>query len=172
MYDAWWPDIKTWGLRNLDEVKRQRVRYYVTSVSAIVTKASFLDPDPLTPEEYAVHRPDLPFKALRDPVATWESVTMAKATEMGAPLRAAQVYLFPFGPDGGTKAGVKVSADDGQAFAVDELFRKARDVQARHLRDPLPTTGIGIYRTGLQRNLPAYYLWGAVSKYHAAQAEK
>ncbi|MFJ8582814.1 hypothetical protein [Micromonospora sp. NPDC093277] len=162
MYDAWWPHLEAWGLADLAAIKR----HYVTSVSAVEEKATHLRTVPLTADEMAVHRPDLPFAAVQDVAMTWSSGDTGRVTDARAELSASQVYLLPFGPGGGTKAGVRVAADNGNAFTVGELFRKAQAVQARHLGDVLPGAGAGIYRSGLQRGLPAYYLWGAVSRLH------
>ncbi|WP_247658400.1 hypothetical protein [Micromonospora sp. U56] len=166
MYDAWWPHLKAWGLADLAAIKRQRISYYVTAVSTVIEKATHLRTAPLTADELTVHRPDLPFAAVQDVAMTWSSGDAGRVTDATAELSASGVYLLPFGPGGGTKAGVRVAADNGSAFAVGELFRKAQAVQARHLGDVLPGAGVGIYRSGLQRGLPAYYLWGAVSRLH------
>lgn len=166
MYDAWWPQLEAWGLADLAAVRRQRISYYVTTVSTVIETATHLGTAPMTADELAVHRPDLPFAALQDVTMTWSSGAAGRVTDAGAELSASRVYLLPFGPTGGTKAGVRVDADNGNAFTVGELFRKAQAVQARRLDGVLPDAGVGIYRSGLQRGLPAYYLWGAASRLH------
>ncbi|WP_433534546.1 hypothetical protein ACQPZK_20460 [Micromonospora sp. CA-249363] len=166
MYDAWWPHLEAWGLADLAAIKRQHISYYVTTVSTVLEKAKHLRTAPLTAAEMAVHRPDLPFAAVQDVTVTWSSGDADRVTDARAVLSAYRVYLLPFGPGGGTKAGVRVTADNGNAFTIGELFRKAQAVQARHLGDALPGAGVGIYRSGLQRGFPAYYLWGAVSRLH------
>lgn len=165
MYDAWWPHLGGWGLADLDATKRKRVSYYVTTVSTLLEKATHLRSDPLSADERTLHRPDLPFVAAQDKAATWAD----GLTEVRATLKAPAIYLLPFGPAGGTKAGARVTADDGSSFTAEELFRKAQAVQAQHLGDAIPVTGVGIYRSGLQRGLPAFYLWGAVSRLHERQ---
>ncbi|MEU5726098.1 hypothetical protein ABZ783_30330 [Micromonospora sp. NPDC047738] len=132
----------------------------------MIEEAVHLRTAPLAADELAVHRPDLPYAAVRDLVMTWSSGDAGRVTDAPAELSAAQIYLLPFGPGGGTKAGVRVAADNGSAFTVGELFRKAQAVQAGHSGHVLPGAGVGIYRCGLQRGLPAYYLWGAVSRLH------
>jgi hypothetical protein len=166
MYDAWWPHLDGWGLADLGAIKRQRISYYVTTVSTVLERARFLRLDPLSADEWAVHRPDLPFAAVRDTALTWSSENTGRLAEARSGLDAPRIYLLPFGPGGGTKAGVGVVADNGSSFTAGELFRKAQTVQARHVNDLMPVAGVGIYRSGLQRGLPAFYLWGSVSRLH------
>jgi hypothetical protein len=108
--------------------------------------------------------PDLPFTAVRDASLTWSSENPG-ALETQSGLEASAIYLLPFGPRGGTKTGVRVAADNGSSFPTEELFHKAQAVQTAHLGAGMPA-GVGIYRSGLQRGLPAYYLWGSASRLH------
>lgn len=174
MYDVWWPHQDGWGLANLATVQRKHIAYYVTTVTTLVERATQLRSDPLTDDERAIHRPDLPFVALQDAAITWSSDPVGRPGVRGAELNAARVYLSPFGPAGGTKTGRRVDADNGSVFSAEELFRKAQAAQAPYLGDELPVTGVGIYRSGLQRGVPEFYLWGSVSRLHetlAAQRE-
>jgi hypothetical protein len=166
MYDAWLPHRDGWGLADLGAVKRQRVSYYVATASTVLEKATYLRSDPLSADERAVHRPDLPFAAVQDAAISWSSDNAGRLTEARSELNAARLYLLPFGPGGGTKAGVQVAADNGSSFTAEELFRKAQAAQARHINEAMPVAGVGIYRSGLQRGVPAFYLWGSVSRLH------
>lgn len=178
MYDAWWPHLGTWGLANLDEARRKRISYYVTLVSAVLEKAVYLRTEPLTDEEVATHRPDLPYAAVRSAKVQWPQEAPGSADQFAAQLRAAglavdstaldqaECYLFPFGPDGGRKRGVRVRVDNGTTFTVGELLWKATVIQAPFVRGELPAQGVGIYRDGLERGIPSYYLWGDESRMH------
>ena len=165
MYDVWWPHLDSWGLADLAAIKRQRIAYYVTTASTVQEKATQLRSDPLSVDERAVHRPDLPFAAVRDATITWSSDHI-RLTGARSELDASPIYLMPFGPGGGTKAGVRVVADNSSSFSTEELLRKAQAAQVGHLSDVIPVAGVGIYRSGLQRGLPAFYLWGSVSRLH------
>ncbi|WAC93409.1 hypothetical protein [Mycobacterium sp. Aquia_213] len=169
MYDVWWPHQDGWGLADLATVKRKRIAYYITTVATLLEKATHLRSDPLTDDERAVHRPDLPFAAVQDAAITWSSDPGRLAghrSELSAP----HIYLAPFGPGGGTKTGQRVVADNGAFFSPEELFRKAQAAQAPHLGAESPASGVGIYRSGLQRGLPEFYLWGSVSRLHETLA--
>ncbi|WP_034267184.1 hypothetical protein [Actinospica robiniae] len=181
MYDAWWPHLDAWGLAGLQEVRRQRVGYYVSTVAALLEKATFLRSEPLTDAEVALHRPDLPFCPVRCAAVDWPSSAPETQDQLFSSLEAAgcadvdlaatvsvaKIVLLPFGPQGGRKAGVRVAADDGVAFSAGELLWKAAAVQASCLGSAMPTRGLGIYRSGLQRGVASYYLWGGESKLHA-----
>lgn len=168
MYDAWWPHLEAWGLANLQEIRRLRISYYVSTVSPLLEKATFLRAEPLTDDEIALHRPDLPF--CLDAHANQNADVDVDAT-----VAAAEIVLHPYGPRGGQKAGVRVKADDGIAFTAGELRRKAVAVQAASIGatsrsgvdEVAAIQRIGIYRSGLQRGVPSYYLWSGESRLHA-----
>ncbi|WP_406081291.1 hypothetical protein [Micromonospora sp. NBC_00858] len=175
MYDAWWSHLGNWGLADPQKVKQGRVSYYVVHSSVLAEKATFVRSEPLTADERAVHRPDLPFAVAQSARLSWPaevSQTPAWAAEFcattgrleGAGLQTPEVYLCPFGPKGGSKAGVRVRADNGTSFTAEELIRKAATIQAPNVGDAVPVHGVGIYRLGLQRGVPAFYLWGVESR--------
>jgi hypothetical protein len=177
MYDTWWPHVGNWGLANLDEVKKRRVNYSVVTTSTVAEKATFVRSEPLTEAEISLHRPDLPFAVAQCQVLSWpgEAPESAEASARGwrsagcpeaEALRASQLYLLPFGPRGGERAGVRVKADNGTSFSWDELVRKSSVVQAPFVRAGASAQGVGIYRSGLNRGIPAYYLWGSQSLLH------
>jgi hypothetical protein len=81
----------------------------------------------------------------------------------GAELPATEVYLSPFGPKGATKSGVRVRADNGVAFTAEELVRKAAEIQAKTTTKETTLPGVGIYRLGLNRLVPSFWIWGATT---------
>lgn len=159
----------------------QRVGYYVALTSTLAEQASYVRLDPLTDDEVAIHRPDLPFAACRCAAVSWPSKVPRTAAELAEDWRAAgcpdaavvpaaEVYLYPLGPDGGTwaVAGARVQAANGTAFTTEELLFKAAAIQAPFTSDTAPVRGIGIYRDGVYRGIPSYYLGGFESRLHAA----
>lgn len=177
MYDAWWPHLENWGLADLRQTRRQRVAYYVTTITGLLGKAEYLRTEPLTDDEAALHRPDLPFAPIQSAAMAWSAdgpepaadatgrpgAVERPASPAGVALNIPEVYLYPFGPNGGQKAGVRVKAA-GQGFTFTELLEEAAAAQAPWIKNPVPTQGIGIYRSGLHRGIPAYYLWGSRSR--------
>jgi hypothetical protein len=171
MHDAWWPHLNGWGLANLAELKGKRISYYVAPDSTLVEKATYLRTEPLTDGEIAVHRPELPFSAVRCAGVDWPAAAPASTDELISTgcevtrtVDAAEIYLYPFGPNGAQKPGVRVKADNGTGFTAAELIGKAAAVQARYLGRTKLVDGAGIYRDGLNRGIPAYYLWGHESR--------
>jgi hypothetical protein len=126
MYDAWWPHLDGWGLADLEAIKRKRISYYVATVATVVEKATYLRSDPLSADERAVHRPDLPYTVAQDTAISWSSGNTGWLTGARSPLNTSRICLYPFGPRRGIRAGVQVVADNGSSFTTEELFRKAQ----------------------------------------------
>lgn len=157
MYDSWWPHRGEWGVANLDWVKKRRINYHVVTASTLAEKATFVRSEPLTEAEIALHRPHLPFATGQCQTLSWPAEA-AKSAEAFArswrsagcreaeTLTAPEVYLFPFGPKGGERAGTRVKADNGTSFGPDELAWKASVIQAPFVRADASVQGIGIYR--------------------------
>lgn len=182
MYDAWWPHLRTWGLARAQRTGMQRVGYYAALTSTLAAHSSYVRLEPLTGEEVALHRPDLPLAACRCAAVSWPSRVPGTASELakgwraaGCPdaavLRAPEAYLYPLGPDGAVwaVAGARVRAADGTAFTSEELLFEAATIQAPFLAGAATVRGVGIYRDGLYRGIPSYYLGGFESQLHAAQ---
>ena len=171
MSDAWWSHRGN-GLADLVEVQRGARNYYVTLVSTVLEKAEYLWTQPLSLAGLALHRPDLPFAIGQNASASWspdETTAAAQAwnaSDGEVVIAVAQVYLSPFGSQGGHKRAVRVRAENGSSFTTGELIRKAAVVQAPHIKNERPTAGVGVYRSGLIRGIPSYYVWGAESRLH------
>lgn len=182
MYDARQSHVDNWAMAKLSDLKTKQISYFVVPDDTLIQKATYLRTEPLTAEENAIHRPDLPFCLAQWAGLNWPAQAPSSAAEMAARLSSAgtarmttldapEIYLYPFGPHGGRKAGVRVRAENGTAFPLEELIWRAATIQAKLLTGATPTEGIGIYREGLQRGIPAYYLWGNQSKLHTQIAE-
>jgi hypothetical protein len=177
MYDSWWPDLGDWGLADLAQAKRGRVSYSVATAATVAEKSTFVRSAPLTDAESSLYRPDLPFASVQSTDLSWPAQAPESAESFASRwpadsgrgtdvLASPEVYLFAFGPKGGERGGVLVKADNGASFRGDELVWKATVVQAPFVRAGASAHGIGIYRSGLNRGIPAYYLWGARSRLH------
>ena len=92
------PRLDRWGLADLEAIKHQRINYYLTTVSTVLEKARHLRPGPLSADERAVHRPDLPFAAVQDTVISWSSDNTGRLAETRSELNTSLIYLEPFGP--------------------------------------------------------------------------
>ena len=69
---------------------------------------------------------------------------------------ARKIALVPFGPKMGNRPPIIVSALDGRQFGPLEVAWRAQEAQ-HFCATPLQN-GIGIYRSGLARGRPSYYI--------------
>jgi hypothetical protein len=173
MYDCWWPHVPGWGIDSLNRA----ISYLRLPLSLLLKKSTYLRTDEYTEAELCIHRPDLPFGFARFADLEWLSIPLAAendfpgktsfmaGVEVSNPLlHTAKLYLLPFGPKGSVKPGVLLESENPVGFTVDEVLWHAARLQAPHLREIRVTTGVGIYRLGIQRKLPSYYIWGAKSR--------
>lgn len=173
MYDCWWPHIPGWGIDSLN----RNISYYRIPTSLLLSKARYLRTEEYTEVELSIHRPDLPFSFAKFANNDWPSVCPTSpdefpndlfaciSDESSQPrLNAAKIYLQPFGPKGSSKAGVMIEAENPAGFTVREILWQAARLQSPFLREIKVTTGVGIYRSGIQRKLPSYYIWGSKSR--------
>jgi hypothetical protein len=173
MYDSWWPHVPGWGIDSLNRT----VSYYRLPTSLLFSKAKYLRTEEYTEAELSIHRPDLPFAFARSPSLEWPTGSPATVEEFPnglfqladkpsepRTLDTPKIYLAPFGPKGSSKPGVLVEAENGTCFTVEEILWRAAQLQSQYLREIKVTAGVGIYRLGIQRKLPSYYIWGAKSR--------
>lgn len=160
----------------IDSLSRT-VSYYRIPTRLLLSKASYLRTEAYSDAELSVHRPDLPFAFAQFADLEWPmkcpegpeefpngSISVTKDESSEPRLAASRIFLEPFGPKGASKAGVLLEAANGAWFTEKELIWHAARLQSPFLRAAKVTTGIGIYRSGIRRKLPSYYIWGAKSR--------
>jgi hypothetical protein len=173
MYDCWWPHIPGWGIDSLNRT----ISYYRLPTSLLLSKGKYLRTEAYTEAELSIHRPDLPLAFARFAGLEWPAECPATPEEfpnssLACPddqsiqtcLDAAKIYLEPFGPKGSCKPGVMIEAENRARFTVNEILWHAARLQSPFLREVKMTSGIGIYRSGIRRKLPSYYIWGSKSR--------
>ena len=176
MYDVWWPDVDAWSLHK----SKRSGSYFRTTIDVFLMEWEFLRAGPYTAVEASLHRPDLPFSVANYETPTWYAGLSTLLTGVAAVLAnvspsesraevlsARAIFIEPFGPKGGVVGSSLVEAANGQAFTALELLTAAWLLQEPHLRQKQLTTGIGLHRAGLKRQLPSYYVWGAKSRLEA-----
>lgn len=155
MYDVWWLHREAWGMARL----LGDVSYYRLPRDYIEANARYIRTDPLSDMELRVHRPELPFAvAQRNEISWYEPSWKEGVLETAPVLTASSIYLAPFGPRDSAKSASFLAADDGEAFTEAELLTKARILQAPFVGDVRLTEGVGIYRAGIKKRLPSYYI--------------
>ena len=181
-YDCWWPHANAWGLASV----KGRAVYYRVPTDVTRRRGKPLRTEPLTAEELAVHRPDLPLRLARSTTLQWtrqlypslESYaayvrecspsSLPRAMKGGLPIP--KVFLYPFGPKGSSKTGTLIEGANGGGFSMLELLWRAHNLQAPLIRKP-QSDGVGLYRSGFQRGVPSFYIWGATDRAALARAE-
>ena len=164
MYDTWWSHRGAWGMSKL----LGNYSYYRLQRSYFEEHVSLLRVDPFSEKEALVHRPDLPFAfGVCQSLSWYEKWPDSVRAENEETLQTPAIYLAPFGPRDSSKSAVLVQAANGLSFSEAELLLAAKSIQEPHIRELRLTSGVGIYRSGIQKRLPSYYLWGSKSRMDA-----
>jgi hypothetical protein len=155
-YDALIPEVG-WNL-----ARSRTAIYYRVRTSFLHSSAQRIRTEPLTEQELATHRPDLPMRILRNgdadwgkPLASWPNI------DTDFEINSKRLALVPLGPKGAPQKAVVVDAANGCSFSGNELLVAAHSV---HTTDCPDVSGVGLYRSGISGGIPSYYLWGAVDK--------
>ena len=154
-YDGFWGHDNSWTFSsNL----KKKCFFYRTSRNVFSEKASLIDFKELTEEEYSVFRPDLTMRTCRIENASWSDneFNLEGFESNLISIKSEKIWLYPFGPKGGFKKGELITARKNNEFAVTELLDSAKRIQQSV--NPNQSNGIGIYRTGIQKQKPSYYI--------------
>lgn len=161
MYDTWWSHKNAWGMSKL----LGSFSYYRLDRKYFEAHMRYLRSEPLSSLELSVHRPELPFGFARHKDLSWyENWPSVPVATDGQALSAPAIYIAPFGPRDSSKPPVLVQAKNGEFFTENELLTLAKEIQSSHLGEKRLTHGVGIYRSGIKKRVPSYYLWGAQSR--------
>lgn len=171
MYDSWCAETSSWEIASL----KRTVWYLRLPTTLLLRDGVYIRTEEYTPSETQIHRPDLPFSFAQSTLLEWAPSCPPSLEEFSRDLlksvgtveylpkslAAPAIYISPFGPKGSVKAAVLVESLNGISFTAPELLWQSGKLQAKYIRDIPVTTGVGIYRGGIHRQLPAYYIWGA-----------
>ncbi len=161
-YDVWWEHSNSWSLAGYG-----RAIYLRFPKKYFLTETTFLRKEPLTEKETLKFRPDLPHRLGVSKNRCWSTEKFYRQREFelavnlkasNSQVQAAKLVIVPKGPRGGLKPEVVVTADNGEFFHENELLWKAHNIQSKYTTDA--TNGVGIYRCGISKGLPSYYLGG------------
>ena len=157
-YDGYWKHDGSWTFAsNL----KKKCSFYRTSINVFTEKAELIDFKELTEEELFVFRPDLTIRTCRIKDTTWTDNNLEKLALNGQLLnietiKTSKIWLYPFGPNGGLKKGELITSKNSMDFSINELLNSAKRIQQSVNQNE--TNGIGIYRTGVQKQIPSYYI--------------
>jgi hypothetical protein len=166
-YDCYWQSIDKWTFGNLNS----KGYYYRMTPQRFLEGATFLREQPMTEKELQTFRPDLPFRLCRNKHVCWtqqlfpdiksylEIIKSEIEVTNDIVLSVPQIMLHPFGPKSGAVKPTIVTAKNNNGFSCFELLWNAHNIQAIHLREN-QKSGVGIYRLGHEKKMPAYYIGG------------
>lgn len=157
-YDTFMRHANAWGLTgNLS----RRWSFSRTPLAPFAASAVTTDHLPLSEEERAVLRPDLPLRLGRNASASWHALRPGAIGEMlgnaaQSILPARKLLLQPYGKKGGRLKCVPIQSESESGFTLLEVFRLATEIQ--NTAHTHPSRGIGIYRLGFEKRTPSYYI--------------
>jgi hypothetical protein len=165
MYDTWWPHKQSWAMSKL----LGSFSYYRLSRPYFESHSRYLRTDIYSEQEQTIHRPDLPLDFAKRSQLSWYEPwpDLSAAAGRGPDLKTPSLFLVPFGPRDSAKPAVLVHAANGESFTEVEVLNAARALQIPHLGDVRLTNGVGIYRCGIRKRLPSFYIWGSRSRMDA-----
>lgn len=168
-YDAYWPTIDKWTFSsNL----KSRGYYYRTIPRIFLKDVIFLREQPLTTDELLTFRPDLPFRLCRYKKMSWTDEIFPNlngfkeylkrfgcdiSSQIVLPVN--KITLCPFGTKGQITSlkSTLVSSLNDKGFTCIELLWLAHNLQAPYIKTK-QENGIGIFRSGHEKRVPAYYI--------------
>lgn len=171
VFDTWCPGTSSWDIDSLSRT----ISYLRLPIPVLLKNAIYIRTEEYAEAEMKIHRPDLPLSFVQATAFEWASTcpndieqllgastqSEGVATLLAQSIDLPAVYLSPFSPKGGMKPLVLVEALNGRSFTAGELLLCSARLQSEHVRDSKVTKGVGIYRLGINRMIPTYYLWGA-----------
>jgi len=160
-YDCLWENNK-WSFS--DNLK-SKCSFYRMPTDLFKTNFKLIELKPLTETEQNCLRPDLPMRFGRTKEVNWNEfnssgIKKLKSLYSDQKINIESIILVPYGPKGGAKRGVKI--ENKNAFTVLEIIEKAKKIQEEVNENP--SNGIGIYRCGIQKGIPSYYIGEYIDK--------
>lgn len=148
---------------------RKKCYFYRTSSSIFENKSIKIDHAPLSSEEHTFFRPDLVMRFGRTKQLNWNQINFESQSDLDhfaqsnfpkelvdQRIETNSIVVYPYGPAGGLKKGEKLNADNNISFSFPELIWKCKEIQESINTNP--SEGLGLYRIGIEKGLPSYYI--------------
>ena len=161
-YEVFWEHNDSWSFSS--NTKR-KYYFYRTTRGVFREKTEYVELKELEKNESDIFRPDIAIRTCRIRNASWSDeqleskLTQQQLSEM-PPINAPRIWLYPFGTKGGNKRGELITARNHEYFTPVELISEAKRIQ--NSVNTNQTNGIGIFRVGIQKEFPSYY----IGEYH------
>jgi hypothetical protein len=171
-YDAQWSD-ESWTFSG--NFKRKGF-FYRMPAKIFIKHYNKIGTLPLSSEELAAFRPDLPMRILRTKNLNWNDFLVndqdkfldyihesLDGDSQNQIIKSNKIVLVPLGRKGGLKKGVSISADNSFYFTPTEIIWKAKEIQES--QNDEKSHGIGIYRLGFEKGIPSYKIGEYTNEY-------
>lgn len=147
---------------------KKKGSFYRTAMDVFLDQSKRIDFKELTKTEFDIFRPDLTIRTCRIKDLSWADELLASERKLAEYMsknysthdfpiiQTEKIWLYPCGPKGGFKKGEIIKAKDNGGFSTIELLVNASRIQREVNNNQ--TNGIGIYRIGIQRQIPSYYI--------------
>lgn len=156
LYDAFYPEIG-WNL-----ARARTSTYYRAATHVLRSRGHHIRTEPLTDDELARHRPDLPLRLLRSGQADWgRPLPDWPKIDIDFEIASRRLAIVPFGSKGAPQKAIVVKAANAHSLTAGELLVAAHRIQTVECPE---VNGVGVYRSGLSGGIPSYYLWGVVDR--------
>ena len=153
-YDVLSPSGRGWGLE-----RARTATYYRIETEFLARRSSRVRSESLTEKERTKHRPDLPMRLLQSKTVCWSDQThYGPSVKRDICVNTSTIALIPFGAKGAPQKPRYFESLNGTQFTGVELLNLAKGAQETSSPE---VSGIGMYRSGICRGVPSYYLWGA-----------
>lgn len=131
-----------------------------TAVDLFLKNSRKIGFEKLTDEEMEILKPNLPIRTCRYRDISWtdeDLINKINFKKTNTPcIKTPKIWLYPIGPKGRIKNGEIIEAENEDFFTIVELLKKAMFIQKK--ANQKPTNGIGVYRAGIQSQIPSYYI--------------
>lgn len=159
-YETWNEHSNKWS-----HVKAKTSVYYRMSINYFLANTVNERTEAYTKKELKKHRSDLPHRICCYEDYDWDQTTYNSEQELmkrtnipfsSLNIPTNKIAILPMGKSGNTKPAETISANNDSYFTEAELLLKAQNIQSKY---PYASNkGIGIYRSGLSKGIPSYYL--------------
>jgi hypothetical protein len=153
-YDAYTPHDNKWIF---SENFNKTCYFYTAERIAFEQKSLFKGNEPLTDRELHYFQPELPFRLGRYSSISWDMDVEGSLNNTNEPvLKANKIFLRPFGKNGTFKKASLLTSVNSEGFYEEELILSAQQLQMD--TGNAASNGIGIFRLGIEKGLPLYYI--------------
>jgi hypothetical protein len=167
LYDPFLDHLGKWAIADFP---KRGAAYCRTYLGIFLRNAEFVGALPLTKEQHAFLRPDLPYNPIGINSVDWSAILLKDSQELKAILDECDINpssilittkslaIHPFGSKGritSDKPMIFETSDEG-GFSAIELLASMVTVQ-RHSYVSDIRKGIGLYRSGHYKGVPSYF---------------